>query len=155
MQTRLRTLAILELTNVALIGVVVFAVLNAPATWPNVVGFLLVAVHLVVGAAYWLAKLRQLRSGAARPPGIGVFRWCRVLCGVTVGVGAITVIGAVARDPGAGTIPGLLMALFAIAEYVNYFHIQLTHDTAADLRRLVRTGRLHQSHLAVDLRRHG
>jgi len=154
-QARLRTLAVLELTNVALLGVAAFVLLKMPATWPNVVGFALVAVHLIVGAGYWLAKLRQLRTGAARPPGIEAFRWCRVLCGVTVGIGTIAVIVAAVRDPGAGTIPGVLLALFAVAEYVNYFHVQLTHDTAADLRRLVRTRRLHQSHLAMDLRRHG
>jgi hypothetical protein len=35
---------------------------------------------------------------------------------------------------------------------VNYFHWQLMHGTRADLRRLLRTGRLQRSHLSADLR---
>jgi hypothetical protein len=49
-------------------------------------------------------------------------------------------------------VPGLLLYGLAVAEYVNYFHWQLMHDTRADLRRLLRTGRLQRSHLYADLR---
>jgi hypothetical protein len=40
---------------------------------------------------------------------------------------------------------------FAWLEYVNYFRVQLMHDTRSDLRRLVRTRRLRRSWLATDL----
>jgi hypothetical protein len=46
------------------------------------------------------------------------------------------------------------MLTLAVLEYINYFVVQLSHETRADLRRLVRTRRLHPSHLAIDLRRH-
>jgi hypothetical protein len=59
---------------------------------------------------------------------------------------------AVLVGPGAGSWPGLGFAVFAVLEHVNSFHVQLMHDTAADLRRLRTTG-LHASHLARDLRR--
>jgi hypothetical protein len=39
-------------------------------------------------------------------------------------------------------------------EYVNYFRLQLMHDTVGDVRRLVRTRRLRPSALARDLARH-
>ncbi|MER7128156.1 hypothetical protein ABT338_04230, partial [Streptosporangium saharense] len=49
--------------------------------------------------------------------------------------------------------PGPALWVFAVLEHVNYFHVQLMHDTRADLARLVRTRRLRRSHLARDLAR--
>ena len=45
----------------------------------------------------------------------------------------------------------MLLFVLAVAEYVNYFHWQLMYDNRADIRRLVRTGRLCRSHLYADL----
>jgi hypothetical protein len=49
--------------------------------------------------------------------------------------------------------PGLGLWLFALLEHVNYFHVQLSHQTRADLARLVRTRRLRRSHLSRDMAR--
>jgi len=54
---------------------------------------------------------------------------------------------------GVGVVARRMLTL-AVLEYINYFVVQLSHETRADLRRLVRTRRLHPSHLAIDLRRH-
>lgn len=40
---------------------------------------------------------------------------------------------------------------FAILEYINYYHYQLSHDNAADVRYLKRYRRLRVSALALDL----
>ena len=57
---------------------------------------------------------------------------------------------AVVSDPGRHTWPGLAFAVFAVFEHINYFAVQLMHDTITDLRRLRRVG-LRRSHLARDL----
>ncbi|TWD82636.1 hypothetical protein FB561_3772 [Kribbella amoyensis] len=148
---RLRTLAILELVNVALIGWLVFTVLRAPITAANAAGYLAAAFLLVVGSAYWFAKLHQLRGNSARPPGLAVFRVLRSACPVLLVVAA-GIVGLGFDDSPRHVVPGLVLLALAIAEYVNYFHWQLMYDNPTDLRRLRRTRRLSRSHLALDLR---
>lgn len=46
---------------------------------------------------------------------------------------------------------GASLLVLAVLEHVNYFHVQLMHDTRSDLRRLWRSKRLRKSHLARDL----
>ncbi|WP_067168519.1 hypothetical protein [Microtetraspora niveoalba] len=150
-RVRLRTLALLEAGNIPFQAWIWFGLVGLPTTAPNLVGFALVAALLVQGALYWAAKLRQLRERGALP-GVRAFQIARAT-DVPVLVAGLTFTGcAVAADPGRGSWPGLLFALFAVLEYVNYFHVQLMHDTAADLRRLLTTGP-RRSHLARDLAR--
>ncbi|MGW6578659.1 multidrug transporter [Streptomyces globisporus] len=151
---RLRTLAVLEVLNIALIGWAVFVAIGAPFSTANTVGFALVAVLLLIGAAYWALKLRQLRTAARRPPLIGLFRALRPLCAAALAAGLVAVAAAVPDRPASEWAAGLALYGLALAEYVNYFHRQLMHDTRADWRRLLRTRRLRSSHLAEDLRVH-
>ena len=55
-------------------------------------------------------------------------------------------------------VGGLLLSgfifLFAILEYINYFHIQLSYDNRADLEHLLRTKKLKQASLSKDFERH-
>jgi hypothetical protein len=43
------------------------------------------------------------------------------------------------------------LAAFAWAEFVNYFHVRLMHDTRSDLKRLAATRKFRRSWLATDL----
>lgn len=149
---RLRSLATLELLNIPLQAVVWFGVIGLPPSWPNLLGFALFALLLLQGAAYWWAKLRDLSSPGRTLPWRSLFVAARatnpflLLAGIAVtGYAAIT-------DPGRSSWPGLGFALFAALEHLNYFHVQLAHDTRADLHRLRRHG-LHRSHLSRDLAR--
>lgn len=153
--TRLRTLATLELANTALIGWTVFVALDVPATAANTAGYTLVAGHLIVGAGYWTAKVRQLRRGLPRPPLFAAFRLLRPVCAAGLVAGLVVIAASIAGRPGADWTPGLVLYVLAVAEYVNYFHRQLMHDTRADWRRLLRSRKLRRSHLAMDLREHG
>jgi hypothetical protein len=139
-----------ELVNVVWLPVVVFGLLDAPFTLPNLVGYGLTAVLLLEGAAYWLRKARQLRGARART-GWSAFRTLKRLNVVLLAAGLAVVVGGVLLLPAAEAVPGLVFAALAVAEHVNYFHRQLMYDTAADLRWLVRHRRLRRSHLAVDL----
>ena len=150
---RMARLALLELVNVGLLAWVFFGAFDVPATAPNLVGYGLMALVLLEGAGYWAAKHRQVRTGAASPPAITTFRRLRRINVVALAAGAIVIVVASWRDPGTRSWPGVGFWAFALAEHVNYFHVQLMHDTAADVRRLLRTRRLRRSHLAVDLDR--
>ncbi|PSK98947.1 hypothetical protein CLV63_104171 [Murinocardiopsis flavida] len=154
MLRRVRTLAVLEFVNIALIAWVLVGVLRMPVTAANLAGLALVLVVLAEGGAYWWVKSVQLAAGAAAPAGMGVFRVLdRVNVVVLAGGAAVVGAGAVESGGGAGVWPGAALWVFAVLEQVNYFHVQLSHDTRADLSRLVRSRRLRRSHLRRDLDR--
>ena len=148
---RLRSLAGLELLNIPLQFALWFGWVGLPITVVNLVGFTLFALLLLQGAGYWTAKLRQ--SAAPGPlPGAGIFAAARWVDVPVLAAGVLFIGWAAARDPGATTWPGLVFGLFAVLEYVNYFHVQLMYDNAEDLSYL-RTHGLRRAHLARDLRR--
>ncbi|PDP88736.1 hypothetical protein CQJ94_03045 [Glycomyces fuscus] len=150
----LRNLAVLELVNIPLFAVVLFLLLGVPASPANLVGSALFALLLAEGSAYWWVKVRQLRTRARRPAGMALFRALgRANVLLFLAGGAVVAAALVGGAPWAGVWPGLGLWLFALLEHVNYFHVQLSHQTRADLARLVRTRRLHRSHLARDLAR--
>jgi len=153
---RMRTLAVLELVNIPLIAWVVVTQLGMPLTAGNVAGLFLVLLILAEGSAYWWLKLRQLDAGDPAPAGMAVYRVV-ARANVALLAGGAILIGAGAFTGGAagaaGTWPGALLWGFAALEHVNYFHLQLMHDTRADVARLFRTRRLRRSHLARDLDR--
>jgi hypothetical protein len=149
---RLRSLAVLELVNIPLQGWVWFGLAGLPATAANLVGFGLLALLLIEGAAYWLAKLHQISVRRGHLPAVAAFRAARVVNPLLLAAGLVATGRAAAMDPGRASWPGFAFALFALLEHVNYFHVQLMHDTPADLRRLRSVG-LRASHLARDIAR--
>ncbi|GAB3830820.1 hypothetical protein GCM10028799_58660 [Kribbella italica] len=146
----MRSLAVLELINIALIGWFVFSALDAPRTAANLAGYCATAILLAVGASYWLVKLGQVRAGLPRLPHAMTFRRLRLVCALVVLAAAILVASALANPP-SEYVAGLVLLLLAAAEYVNYFHWQLMYDNRTDLTRLSRTGRLARAHLWRDL----
>jgi hypothetical protein len=149
---RLRSLAALELMNIPLQGWVWFGLVGLPTTTTNLVGFGLLALLLIEGAAYWVAKRHQVSVRRRHLPGLAAFRVARIVNPLLLAAGLVATGQAAAMDPGRTSWPGLAFTLFAVLEHVNYFHVQLMHDTAADLRRLRLVG-LRASHLARDITR--
>ncbi|MGN9786012.1 hypothetical protein ACTMTF_31610 [Nonomuraea sp. ZG12] len=152
LRRRLRSLAVLEVANIPLQAFAWFGAIGFPATGANLTGFALFVIILIQGAAYWAAKLDQLRNRRPHPRGLAAFAAARKVNPVLLAAGLLVTGAAALADPGVGSWPGLGFALFAVLEHVNYFHVQLMHDTAADLRRL-RTVGLRRSQLARDLAR--
>jgi hypothetical protein len=150
----LRNLAVLELVNIPLFAAVLFLLLGVPASPANLVGFALFALLLAEGGAYWWVKVRQLRARARCPAGTALFRALRrANIALLLAGGAVVAAALVADAPWTRVWPGLGLWLFALLEHVNYFHVQLSHQTRADLARLVRTRRLRRSHLSRDMAR--
>lgn len=151
---RLRHLALLEHVNIVLIAAVALGALGMPASPANLAGLGLVALLLLEGGAYWWLKVHQLATRAPRPRGMGLFRALGRLNLVLFAVGGAVVAFAPATGAnGAHLWPGVGLWGFAVLEHVNYFHVQLSHQTRADLARLRRTRRLHPSALSRDLHR--
>ncbi|MFI6789788.1 hypothetical protein ACIBG4_20925 [Nonomuraea sp. NPDC050383] len=150
----MKTLALLELVNIPLIAGVLTGMLGMPLTLANSAGLVLVLLVLAEGGVYWWLKFAQLSSRAPIPAGMAVYR---MISPINVGlfVAGAVVVGAslVMGGSGAQVWPGAALWVFALLEHVNYFHLQLMHDTRADLGHLVRTGRLRRSHLALDMAR--
>ncbi|MEV3987103.1 hypothetical protein [Nonomuraea sp. NPDC049758] len=151
---RMKTLAVLEFVNIPLLAGVLTGVLGMPLTVANSAGLALVLLVLAEGGVYWWLKFAQLSSRAPVPAGMAMYRLISrinvgLLAAGAVVVGACLVMGA----SGSQVWPGAALWVFALLEHVNYFHLQLMHDTRADLGHLVRTGRLRRSHLALDMAR--
>lgn len=147
MLRRLRGLAIGEAVNVVLQPVIFLHELGMPPTLSNLVGFGLVLLLLIQGSAYWLAKSRQVEQRRSQLPGAGTFRLLRWVNLVALIAGLAVMIPATARAPNLDGWPGLAFWLFAVLEYLNYFHVQLV-PTPSRGERLPRV-----SSLARDLRR--
>jgi len=116
----------------------------------------LVAGLLAQGTLYWHLKLRFVRDHAALPP------WfCRtfglVRAASAAGLALVLAAIAVAAARGVGGAADVAWAVgllaFALLEHVNYFHVQLKHDSAADWAWLRRNRRLRRAALATDLAR--
>jgi hypothetical protein len=146
---RVRSLAILELVNIPLQAVIWFGLIHLPVTPVNATGFALFALLLLEGAGYWLAKGRRIATGGPLP-GLAAFRLAHRLNPVVLAAGLVVTTWGVAVNPAAATIPGLVFAVFAVLEHINYFHRQLMYDNATDLRYLATHG-LRRAHLARDL----
>lgn len=130
-----------------------FVLAGVPATTANVVGYAMAALLLWQGAAYWYLKYRQLSAGRSRPSAIPVFAAIQRVNVIVLAVGLVAILVELWQRPGVGTWPGAAFGVLAVAEHINYFHVQLSYQSRSDLRRLVRTRRLHASHLSTDLRR--
>lgn len=157
---RLASLRTLEWVNIVWLAVALLWLLPSQQgvdllthTWQRSLAYVPVAVMLLVGGWYWHRKLHQLRDGRCLDDALRILdqvdRWARAML-----VGSVAAVGlswsfrtGLVTDRAWAT--GLVA--FAWLEYVNYFRIQLMHDTRSDLRRLWRTRRLRPSWLATDL----
>jgi hypothetical protein len=151
----------LEAVNVVLVpGCAVVTVLSlGGAIGPlTVVGLLACSLVLAEGALYWWARYDELVRRDRRLlqwaiPALDRAQRLNVAVLSAAGLcGALWFLtgGSTGLDAAIGA--GFLA--LAVLEHVNYFHVQLMHDTRTDLRRLWRAKRLRRSHLARALERY-
>lgn len=158
LQRRLRTLRNLELLNVALLPLALAWLWHARGDEGfagRSVALALVCWLLVQSGVYWHLKLRSVsqRTPIARFI-LRRYRWLKranlgLLSGASVGFPSGLGLGWIA--PG-DALWALGLAAFAWLDYLNYYHIQLAHDTARALSYLCRWRRLRTAPLAEDLR---
>lgn len=157
---RLATLRTLEWANAGWLAVILLWWLPARRglrhpddTWLRLLGYLPVAALLVVGGWYWHRKLHQLRDGRSMDDALASFDLLDRLLPRVFVLLTLALIGAwiVAAGTTGDRVWATGFLAFAWAEFVNYFRLQLMHDTRSDLRRLAATRRLRRSWLASDL----
>ena len=137
---RLRSLAVLELLNVGIIGWATFGPFSADPGIANLAAYGLVATHLVVGATYWAAKAHQLHDGLDLPVLAHLLDPTRRVLAGGLAIGLVVILATAPTQPPSSWLAAVPLWLLAAAEHVNYFHWQLMYDNRADLRRLRSTG---------------
>jgi len=124
--------------------------------WVRLPPLILAAAILAQGAWFWHLKIRQVQDGVPLPAWFARrFRAIHRLDGIALALYAAFLLAAyTAGAVGAWDFAwGVGLLLFALAEFINYFHVQLMHDSDADWRWLLRHRRLRRAPLASDVRR--
>lgn len=124
------------------------------------VSFFLLEFLLVQGAVYWYAKAKRLKRDHTFRTPIHVVRRLQTLEKVNIGliIVALSMFGVdflmlYPSLPVAGLALAGFIYVFAILEFINYFHVQLSYDNKADIQNLLRSKRLKPSSIRKDFRR--
>lgn len=121
--------------------------------------FLLLEFLLIQGSFYWYSKWRRLKREKISVTPMNVVQLLWRLKKWNIGLISLTPVAFVADyikwNP-ALPIDGLSLSffiyIFAVLEYINYFHIQLSYDNRSDLQYLRRTKGLKKSSLNRDFK---
>jgi len=119
--------------------------------------FLFLEFLLVQGSSYWFSKWRRLKKenlSVTPKKVVGLFWKLKRLNIVLIILIPFAFMADFMRWNWALPIDGLSLScfiyLFALLEYINYFHTQLSYDNRSDLEYLRRTKRLKKSSLNRD-----
>jgi hypothetical protein len=130
---------------------------NLASFW---IAFLLLQFLLLQGSAYWYAKWKRLKQENKSITPVAMVRQLKKAQKMNIVLIAIApfLFGMDVWRWGSNLpVDGLLLAggiyLFAILEYINYFHVQLSYDNGADLRYLWKTKRFKRASLRKDFER--
>lgn len=156
---RVRSLRNMEALNIFFLPACIWFILARfqVQNWqPYAFAMFMICVILAQGVLYWHWKLQAIQHGKCMPDA-----FCRLFSFFKWGNVALLILFPAAALLGS-MLPGVnfqmsvgagLIYLFAILEYVNYYHYQLSHDNWNDLRYLLKHRRLRRSHLYMDMHR--
>lgn len=132
---------------------------SLPSFW---VSFILLEFLLLQGTTYWYIKLKRLKNenNSTTPNNIvqkfyHLKKVNMILIALTLVVFALDFIKWYPTLPLGGLILSLLIYVFAILEFVNYFYIQLSYDNKSDIRNLLDRKKLKPSSMSKDFKRIG
>lgn len=151
-----------ELTAVVVFAIVVYLLmerfpeLRLLSHLPFWSAFLTLEFILLQGSLYWFLKFRSHQKNCTSVPfgAIRAFRILQILDLGLIGLSLILIIVGIIREPGFPAIRlaiSIFVLLFAMAEYVNYFHYQLSYKMA-EWPLVIRSRRLKKSCLSKDFR---
>lgn len=155
---RLRYLRNWEFLNVFLLPAclaVVITSLEIPTWLLYSYSLFLICLVLAQGTLYWHIKLRTIRTATRPLPAyfrrvFTLFKRSNIL--LIPAYPLLFVYTLSTQQTQAGEpIWATVCWLFALLEYINYYHYQLMHDTSNDLQYLLRHKRLRHAPLATDL----
>ena len=122
--------------------------------------FLLLEFILLQGTIYWYKKWNRLRKENTPITPIQTVKQLRRFKKINIILIAISIL-AFAIDfskwhpslPVLGLSIAGFICIFAVLEYINYFHIQLSYDNISDIKYLLKTKRLKQACISKDFKR--
>jgi len=116
--------------------------------------FLLLEFLLVQGSYYWYLKWRQAKSrdlSVLPEYHLKVFRGLKIMNLLLLGVGFVLVIYELINYSDE-FYWFLFLYLFALAEYINYYHVRLSYQTTEELKGFIRHKKFSRSKLAQELK---
>ena len=157
---RLRYLRNWELFNVFLLPAclaVVVTSLELPTWLLYSYCLFLICLILTQGVLYWHLKLRMIYTNTHHLPAYfhGVFTLFKRSNRILIAVYPLLLGYALLNQQTQSGEPiwATILWLFALLEYINYYHYQLMHDSSNDLQYLLRHKRLRHAPIATDLAR--
>ncbi|MGE7883817.1 general stress protein [Bacillus sp. NPDC094077] len=124
------------------------------------VSFLLLEFLLLQGTAYWYIKWQRLKKEKTSITPIGIIQYLKMLKKINIGLiitGLIMFIidfsNWYPQFPLGGLSLTLFIYIFALFEYINYYHIQLSYDNISDIKYLIKSKKLKQSCISKDFQR--
>lgn len=154
---RLTQLRNLEFFNIFFLPLCLYYVLSVRqvTNWqPYAYGMFLVCFILAQGVYYWHLKLHEVKKIAELPTHFlktfttfKILNFLLILFFPILGILAKVISGFQFQI----SIWSVLIHIFAILEFINYYYYQLSHDTKNDLKYLIQHKRLRQSLLSKDI----
>lgn len=123
-------------------------------TWSFWSAFLLLELLLAQGTYYWYYKYTSAKARTRIPSRIlrNMRRYQRINW-VLMGSTLFVIVIEIGRIPTATSIISAAIYAFALLEYVNYFHVQLSYDNRADWQYLRQHQKLKVASLQRDFQR--
>ncbi|MBE5108526.1 general stress protein [Bacillus thuringiensis] len=121
------------------------------------VSFLLLEFLLLQGTVYWYIKWKRLKKEKTSITPIGIIQYLKMLKKINIGL-ILTGLSMFIIDflnwyphfPLGGLLLALFIYVFALFEYINYYHIQLSYDNTPDIKYLIKAKKLKQSCMCKD-----
>lgn len=155
---RLTQLRNLELFNIFFLPICLLIVLKSRAinNWqPYAYSMFIICFILAQGVYYWHLKIREVKKISELPShffmtftNLKILNFLLILLFPILGV----IAKVISEFQFQISIWSMILFVFAILEFINYYYIQLSHDSKNDLQYLFRHKRLRQSMLYKDLR---
>jgi hypothetical protein len=124
---------------------------------PYASGMFLICVILAQGVFYWHLKFQTISKTGTTFPAyfyklFSFFKWADA---ILLFIYPLLIFGSQITPlvNFQASIWSTLLFLFAVLEYTNYYHYQLSHDNLNDLRYLIKYRKIRRSPLFMDLRR--
>lgn len=157
---RLLVLRNLEFFNIFWLPICLYVALasrNVLHWQPYGFGMFVICVILAQGVFYWHLKLQTItKNGRALPPYFhqlfSFFKWVDVIL-LSIYPMLIFCNQIIPLVNFQVSTWSNLLFLFAVLEYTNYYHYQLSHDNLNDLRYLIKYKKIRRSPLFMDMQR--
>ncbi len=139
-------------------GIIILSVADEKPDLASIASMVATVVMLLIGAAYWHAKLGLLLGMTKyHERTVRLLRHAKLPSGLLI-IGSVALSTQSYVNPATPLVSKAATVIFtiiAILEFINYYFVQLQHfDNLADFKRLISGKGFRRSHLARAIARH-